>query len=293
MIRRPIPMALLLVAAAAAEGSAGGYNLEREIAWARSRWPDDLQGVRFRAATAKLVNWVPPRGAIEVWAFSPAHACTPIELRRPADSTRVSPSGAAWLVGKEIVGHDFRQGREIRAYREFTIGFVFSSGDDEIRTEAQDASGKWQLAESSGTGAESASYGALSDVDAEVARFGGEPLALHPMCAGPIEWLKCPSGGERPCDRCRRIALIPAGVADYFSDGGLLSRDRLTTCQEPCPTRPENPALARLRQLEERANIWRPQRQSDAAIPSLHRTLAGCMEAHFPKVRAGNVPAGP
>src|ERR1700679_2101984 len=36
------------------------FELPREVAWARSKWPRDLKGVQFQAPVDKLLDWVPP-----------------------------------------------------------------------------------------------------------------------------------------------------------------------------------------------------------------------------------------
>lgn len=64
MTRPSILAGLLLVAWARPADPAESYNLRREVAWARSLWGADLEGVHFEAPTAKLLDWVPRGGSL-------------------------------------------------------------------------------------------------------------------------------------------------------------------------------------------------------------------------------------
>jgi hypothetical protein len=258
-----------------------GYDLKREIAWARATWPRDLKTLRFESPTAKLVAWVPPGASIQVWAYSPAHDCAPVELRRVSDPGPRTAGGEP-LEGKEIFEQSLRNGAPTRFYQVFWIGDQFTSNGDQLAWEQRDAQGAWQPTGSSGTSSDSEPFGALSHVDATVARFGGTPMALYGRCVGPIRWLACRSGGERPCIGCEKTEIDVVEARDHYSDGGLFSPDRPATCHERCP--PEsNPALARLDVLQSRIQVWQPSGESRAETPSLHRTLASCMRTHHPK----------
>jgi hypothetical protein len=164
----------------------------------------------------------------------------------------------------------------------FRIGFLFVGNGDELGTEELDRNGAWQPAGSSGTGARSAPFGALSYVDTNVARFGGTAVVLHPECVGPVRWLKCSSGGERPCVGCKQtnVLLIDSNDYEHLSEGGIFSPHRPVTCHERCPPDPAEPALARLQELQEHAHIWRRSGKSLANTPSLHRTFESCVREH-------------
>jgi hypothetical protein len=261
-----------------------GYDLKREIAWARATWPRALEKLRFESPIATLVAWVPPGGSIKVWAYSPAHDCAPVELRRVSNPGPRTAGGEP-LEGMEVLEQEPRNGTDYRLYRVFWIGVLFTGNGDQLAWEERDAQGAWQLKGSSGTSSESEPYGALSHVDATVARFGGTPMALYGRCAGPVRWLKCSSGGERPCVGCKQTEIDVVEASDHYSDGGLFSPNRPATCHERCP--PEsNPAFARLDALQSRIRIWQPSGEPRAETPSLHRTLASCMRTHHPNTPA-------
>jgi hypothetical protein len=189
------------------------------------------------------------------------------------------------MVEKDVRGieDDVRRGREAMAWRSFAFGDLFSDGGEALSLEERDANGKWQPAGQTGTvGRELATYGVLSYADATVARFGGTHLWLHTECAGPVEWLKCKSGGGRPCVGCRTISVVPVAVNENYGGMGLMWGRRRPTCQDPCPPSPPNPAEARLEELQSHVTVWQPSGESLANTPSLHRTLASCMRTHYP-----------
>jgi len=220
-----------------------GYNLQREIAWARRTWPSDLEGVRFGTPAKKLLAWVPAGGSVEVWAFSPSHSCDHLELRRISDE----------LVGESIVDRGNRYGREFRAWKVFAFGDLFAEGGESLRGEERDPDGTWHTTGYTGTiGRENKTYGVLTYVDTNVARFGGTNLALYAQCEG--------SG-------CKKISVMAMEADAYNTD----------------PRSPDNPAVTRLDALQSHVTVWQPSGDSRADTPSLHRTLAGCMRTHYPK----------
>ncbi len=230
------------------------YDVKREIAWARRTWASDLEGVRFGTPTNKLLAWVPAGGSIEAWAFSPSHNCDRVELRRSSGE----------LIGESIVYKGVSRGRDVRAWKVFAFGDVFSEGGELLRSEVRDADGTWQPAGETGTiGRENATYGALSYVDATVARFGGTPLVLNAECAGP--------------NGCKKISLILV-EANAVYDGLPSNRGN---------RQPPDLVVARLDELQSHMTIWQPSGEPLAEIPSLHRTLAHCLRTHYPK---GTVP---
>jgi len=172
MMRQWILSTCLVLSIARFVAADTGYNLRREIAWARLKWSSDLEGVRFGSPTKTLLAWVPAEASIDAWAFSPSHECDRIELRR-ISGTPAEFYGHDLLVGRSIVENDVRAGREVRAWRSFAFGDLFSEGGEALSLEEHDADGKWQPAGETGTiGRELATYGVLSYADATVARFG-------------------------------------------------------------------------------------------------------------------------
>src|SRR6185436_19107936 len=103
-------------------------------------------------------------------------------------------------------------------------------------------------------GRENATYGALSYVDATVARFGGTPLVLYAECARPND--------------CKKISVTPVEANAFYDSLGR---------------QPSNPAVARIDELQSHTTIWQPSGEPLDETPSLHRTLAHCMRTHYPK----------
>ena len=235
MVHRVALLIACLLAAANHEGRSGGYDVKREVAWARSVWPADLEHVQFQSPTTKLLDWAPPGGSVKVWLFSKNHSCTEMELHRVALPTPTSTGDTAVLTGKHFVV-DARPVRRREPTRLFSLGFLFAETADYCLEDS--ASGTPRGC--GGIGREGPTFGALSNVDRESASFDGEPISLNPECAGPIEWLKCASGGKRPCVACRKVALNPIEIDDSsYGDyrGGWVTdaQRRRATCNEECP----------------------------------------------------------
>jgi len=109
------------------------YDLEREIAWARHRWPADLDGVRFGARTEKLLAWVSPGASIDAWAYSPMHDCDLVKLHRISEAP-AAIYGHDLLVGESVVYTGVDHGREVRAWKSFSFGERFSEAGEGVCT---------------------------------------------------------------------------------------------------------------------------------------------------------------
>lgn len=282
MVHRFALLTTCLLVSTIQVGKADGYNVRREIAWARSVWPADLKNVQFQSPTTKLLDWAPPGASVKVWLFSKNHDCTEMELHRVALSTPTSTGDTVVLIGKHFAANA-QPGAASRTYTVVSLGFLFAETDDYCQEDI--ASGT--PIGCGGIGREGPTFGALSGIDPESASFDGEPISLDPECAGPVEWLKCASGGKRPCVACRKVALNPIEIDDSsYGDyrGGWITdaHRRRATCNEACPDPPPSPTLSRIEELERRTHVWRRRNQAVAEIPTAHRTLAGCMRTHFP-----------
>ena len=291
MIRRSTLLVAFLLASTSRGGRADGYNLKREIAWARSMWPANLKDVQFESPVAKLLDWAPQGRSVTVWLFSQQHSCTEMELHRVPLSTPTPAGDTEGLIGKHFVSGN-TPGTPSRMYKVTSVGFLFAEGDDycteDIVSGAPLGCG--------GVGREGPVFGTLSDIDQQSARFDGEPIGLDPECAGPIQWLKCESGGKRPCVGCGRVAINPietsgSSYGDYRGDWITGADRRRATCREACPTQSSSPTLTRIEELERRTRVWRRRNLPLAEVPSLHRTSAGCMRTHFPNGLPSNPPA--
>jgi hypothetical protein len=283
MVHRPVLLTVCLLASTNQAGRADDYNVKREIAWARSVWQADLKNVQFQSPTTRLLDWAPPGGSVKVWLLSENYRCTEIELHRVALATPTSAGDTEVLIGKHFVA-DANLGATSRTYTVVSLGFLFAETDDYCR---EDIASGTPLG-CGGMGREGQSLGALSDIDGESARFAGEPISLDPECAGPVKWLKCESGGKRPCVACQKVALNPIEMDDSsygdYRGGWITDSDRRrATCSEACPDPSPGPTLTRIEELERRTHVWRPRTVPAAEVPTVHRTLAGCMGAHSPK----------
>src|SRR3569623_2837226 len=68
--------------ATAGHAAAPGPGQEKEIAWARARWPDELKGLHLHAPLRKLLAWLPRSGAMSVYLYAGDFACRRDTLSR-------------------------------------------------------------------------------------------------------------------------------------------------------------------------------------------------------------------
>jgi hypothetical protein len=268
--------AVLLAFGARVEGEQpASPDLDAEIAWARATWPDSFEGVHFHASVAKLRAWV-ARGPVPVYIFTDEFACRAATLFPSAE--RLRDDAATRPMTLKIVGRSRAEGgRTVRDIKYVTVDVELSSEDGDA-TEARDENGQWHLIASQGYGLQTI-YGALSSVDARVARWGGSRQIIRPFCGGPVEWLACAGGGERPCIRCEEVHVMivaPTGLSGYSVGHG----SRPVTCHDACPKYPESPSIERLRALSARTSLWVADEQPRSAVPSLYKSREDCVRDH-------------
>ena len=250
-------------------------DLGAEIAWARATWPGSFEGVHFHAPIAKLRAWV-ARGPVPVYVFTDEFACRAATLfqdeERRGDAAEQRPM-AAKIVGRSRV----EGGRTVREIKYVTVDFELSS-EDGSATEARGEDGIWHLIASQGYGIQTI-YGALSSADARVARWGGSTQIIRPYCSGPVEWLACAGGGERPCDRCEEVRVMIVGALS-LSGHSVSHGSRPVTCRDACPQYPESPSIKRLRLLSAHSALWVAKKGPLSAVPSLYKSREDCLREH-------------
>jgi hypothetical protein len=250
------------------------YDLQAEIAWARSTWPSEFKGAHFHSPLAKLLAWVRPGRTVVVYAYSPDLACSRVELTRDEE-----PPGE--LVGRTGFRIQKENGKKTRSFHYLSISELFVNEVCCSEDQEWGPDNKWHTSASGGIGIEGVTYGALSYVDDHVARFDGEPLSIEHICDGPYEWLPCASGGERRCNRCEDIEPFLIEVGTMFGGGTETPLGGHTvTCKDPCPSYPESKALARLNELKDHVSIWRPRGTTIATTPSLYKSIEDCRREH-------------
>jgi len=271
--------ALLALGARAEAPAPAPPDLDAEIAWARANWPASFEGVHFRTQLAKLRAWV-ARGPAPVYVFNDDFACRAATLF-PNEEQRDDGAEAQPMTAKIVGRSHVDGGRTVREVKYVTVDFELSS-EDGSGTEARDEDGRWHLTSSHGYGIPTI-YGALSSVDDRVARWGGVTQAIRPYCSGPVEWLACVDGGERPCVHCEEVGVMIVGP-HALSGHSVSHGSRPVTCHDACPPYPESPSIKRLRVLSSRSSLWTAQRGPLAAVPSLYRSREDCLRDH-PQVR--------
>ncbi len=283
--------ALVALDAGASAPAAAAPDIEAEIAWARANWPGTFDGLHFHAPLAKLRAWV-ARGPVPVYLFNDDFACRAATLfpygalgddearaRQDDDASAPRPMTAK-IVGRSRI----EDGRTLREVTYVTVDQELSKEDGSAH-EARGEDGRWRLTDGGGYGVPPTIYGALSSVDDRVARWDGVTQAIRPYCSGPVEWLACAAGGERPCVRCEKVSAMivgPGSLAGHSVSHG----NRPVTCHDPCPKYLESPSIKRLRTLSARVSLWSAQKQPLAAVPSLYKSREDCLRDHPQVVRA-------
>jgi hypothetical protein len=249
------------------------YDLEAEIAWARSTWPSEFEGAHFHSPLAKLLAWVQLGRTVEAYAYGRDLACSRVELTRDAESPGV-------LVGKTGFRIQRENGKKIRSFHYLSLSKVFVN--EVCCTEDQEwgTDNKWHTSMSGGIEIQGVTYGILSCVDDRVARFNGLPLFIEHICNGPYEWLPCANGGERPCNRCEDIGVMLVEGGPLYGGTGPYFGGRVITCKDPCPNYPESKIVARLTELKHHVSIWRSRGTSIATTPSLYKSFEECRREH-------------
>lgn len=268
--------ALLTVGARAEAPVPATPDLDAEIGWARATWPGSFEGVHFHAPIAKLRAWV-ARGPVPVYLFNDEFACRAATLF-PSDPPRGDDAEPGPMVAQIADRSRVEDGRTVREVTYVTVDFELSR-ENGSATEARGENGLWHLTASRGYSIPPTIYGALSSVDARVARWGGEAQIIRAYCDGPVDWLACAGGGERPCVRCEKVS--PMLVSPRSTVRRSVSHgSRPVTCQDPCPQYPESPSIQRLRTLSARASLWSAYKQPLATVPSLYRSREDCLRDH-------------
>ncbi|HEY4183508.1 MAG TPA: hypothetical protein VGP07_00500 [Polyangia bacterium] len=258
-------------------------ELDKEIAWARAAWPDALRGMHFHSPLRKLLAWAPRGGAVTAYLYTNDFACRRATLSRgpwrndadegDADET-LAPTA---LIAKIIDRPQMDSGERLRNVTFVEVGALLS-GDDGFTTEAQGPDGRWQE-EGGGSGYGPNVYGALSYADDHVARWDGEPMEIHPYCAGPTEWLACPTGGERPCERCEEADVMMMQL-NALGGHSKSHGNRPVTCHDACPTYPEGAGMKRVSAFASRVQPWQPRNARPAQVPSLYKSRDECLRDH-------------
>jgi len=277
----PVLLVLAMAGSARANEPTDTRDLRSEIAWARATWPDELKGLHFQGPLSKLLAWAPRRGSAVVYLYTHDFACRQATL---APAERTEDDGAGELPPQTLtarINHRPRieDGELVREVTFVEVGARLSREDGVWSTEARDAAGHWQPHEGGGGFMDPIVYGALSYADDRVARWDGEGVEIDSYCAGPVEWLACPDGGERPCERCEQVSILVAEPGASWGHGHDYGGRRVT-CNAACPSYPQSPDLVRLDRLRERVAIWRPRRARPARVPSLYKSLDECLREH-------------
>ncbi|MFO0548924.1 MAG: hypothetical protein U0271_11080 [Polyangiaceae bacterium] len=237
----------------------------RELAWARSRWPAELRRVQIGSHLSALKDWLADVESIPIWLSSPIGECAPGTLTRIKDQDE--------LVLVVYSNERTEQGVRVRDYNDGTVSDELDLGGSGGR-QIQAADGTWQDRER-WSQSDVGSWGHLSKVTHDLARFAGRWVDLRASCAGPTFHIDCQSSVGNQGDDCSTCSEVRVTVSER--DMGMM---RTHVAAVPrigcsCPT-PENPDLDRVAALFSSIDPWAVTDASDADAPTLYRTLAAC-----------------
>lgn len=238
---------------------------ESDLDRLRARFPElqDLQS--GSPALPALLAWVQPKERIELWLVTDKYRCAQVFATRNTDER----------LDIDIVDAERTvAGRRYRDIVEGDAGHLLTYGSGG-RSERQEPDGSWKPEPTMWGASGGAVAGALSQVDAERARYDGRPQFLTVVC--PKVSLPCASGGERPCRDCKRIQVQTSPMTGLH--GIIAIRNPplpKATCHDECP--PEQSELrseveAMVRRLRE------PWLAEEPSAVGLYRSPAECQAA--------------
>jgi hypothetical protein len=249
----------------------GAHDARAELAWARGEWPDELDKAQLAYRSRRLLSWVPEGKTVKAYIFTEYYDCAPVEL------SRCERKGCGYLVGRVFPEEPVREdGRVMRLVYTIALDDRISDEHDCVTFERRGKGGRWHEDSNNCmcTGHHPPEP-VLSFVDGSKAIYGGEPLVIEGVCAGPKEWLSCTHGGERPCDTCKEVALeveVDGATPALTVTVGEKADEHRQRCNEPCPET-THPQIERLRILSKHMRRRMADVTSSGGLPSLWRPL--------------------
>lgn len=234
-----------------------------ELAWAKTRFPKELGTFEITPHGAELLAWVAPTTKLPVFVTSSAGRCKPGVLERD-DADRME---LVLYTDERTVGRD--------RIRQFTRGDV----GDELNlgglggSEKQQKDGTWLEHETWGV-SEQSSWGHLSKVTQDYARFGGTWVDLAASCKGAITNLQCTNGATIECNACTDVAVTVA-----TRPMGMMGRTVVApSISIGCPTCAvtSNADLDRMAALLPELNGWTVDGKRTA--PTIYKRKSDCMK---------------
>jgi hypothetical protein len=244
-------------------------DMDREIAWAKRRWPEALSNVRFDSLAPKLMEWV-PKGKTRMGYLG--GTCEPVRLSRAEGPT-----------GERLEGHVFEKptrdnGRRKRRYRLLYFAREYRApcvGGEEVES----PNGNWTHGIGWACGEEDRVRGVLSYVDRKVAKFTGESVGMGFTCWDSVTSFHAPGSycaSDKPdCHHCSALFVYVRSKDDYS-----------TTPNDHPPKKgtedwsQKGSDFARLLRLENARKAWRPRpsaRLPKTDPPVLYRHQADCL----------------
>ena len=187
-------------------------TLDAEIAWARATWPGSVRrrALSRAAREASRLGRARPR---PLSTSSPNSRAAPDRFSgprsEPGDDAETRPRGA-------------KTRRAARAFRGGRLPFAivwYSPVDLELsRARTASAHGGPRRGRAVARHFEPTDtelhrlFTALSRRSTPASRAGADRRQIiRPYCSGPVEWLACAGGGERPCVHCEEVHVMIAG----------------------------------------------------------------------------------
>jgi hypothetical protein len=257
-------------------------GLLADLAWARSKYPE--LHLRADSLADALASWLRIGEEMPVWVTDGRRRCAPDILkrlpnRRESDMSdydwRFGPAGARLhlvLRGCRPAKPDGR-GRARRVCVDHPVGHTWWTNNGEAyETEVH---GRWRSTGGYGVGDPIPTYGVLSQITAEAARYRGHEVNIVTRCSE--RYLRCTDGGYRKCTSCDGFSIFldeAHGVTGHGFGTMPPTSWNGVPCNEPCPKPPPQPDRARLEGLNA-LGLWvvEPKRRPFAGF---YRSAEAC-----------------
>jgi hypothetical protein len=232
-----------------------------------------LEALRTDSLAPRLAAWVPAGEELSVWVLDSQRRCETAVLRRSLAPSGTRPTRALGERPQLLLGRcepldPGPDGAARRRCVQATVGHSWRVTDGEVHETR--FHGVWMATGGFGFGDPVQSYGVLSEVTADAARFRGREARIAVLCR------RHACGGSSAVDACETcIFPVVEDVQGVYGHGSLaVGRPPPPAIEEagsPPPSRAQRAAFERINALQP----WRVVR-GEEPFAGIYRTSAAC-----------------
>lgn len=260
-------------------------GLVEDLAWARTKY-SELRGLRADSLAGTLAGWLRVGEELPVWVTDGERRCAPDTLKRLPNRRESDMSDYGWRFGPAGARLRFvlrgcrpdkpdGQGHRRRVCVDHAVGHTWWTNNGEVFESEID--GRWRSTGGRGTSDPVPTYGVLSQITGEAARYRGYQVSIATTC--DVQYLRCRDGGYRECTTCDTfsISVDEAHRAFGHGRGALAPRSwNGVPCDEPCPKAPPQPDRVRLERLNA-LGLWVTEAKRQP-FAGLYRSAEACRQ---------------